>query len=402
MLYGRDTLTEDEEADMKQAVLEWKKNFEMHRWSLMADERSQQHSLIQQQQAQMALHSSLLPLPDMPRPVPEGVQPPAWNNMNVAAMTQDASIINMIQANLLGTNSMQSNIMGTNGMQPNVMGPNNMMANIMGGNNMQPNMMAANNMQPNMMPPNMMQPYMPAGPENNVMDSQHMGPSSIDGPNSIPDNHASLPKDLDQPLVHESQLPDLDHEGSKSSSRRKVGSPKEKRKKDSESRHRKRSKSKSGADHAEELSSKHLKKSKASSSKLDKMVSEALASHRRKLETETRDVGVQVKTQSTIISLQKKNVSLSASTQTPDLENDDSYEAELLRGGPLLPPSANCARCKGKLEENACEDDINGGEPTKVVAKLVMNQNVKNRHYTSLSLRFADVNGGMDDILLGE
>lgn len=50
--------------------------------------------------------------------------------------------------------------------------------------------------------------------------------------------------------------------------------------------------------------------------------------------SKTKDVGVQAKI-STFISLQRKVATLSTCTQTPNLETDDTYEAAVLRGGPL-------------------------------------------------------------------
>ena len=54
-------------------------------------------------------------------------------------------------------------------------------------------------------------------------------------------------------------------------------------------------------------------------------------------EPKSKEIGVQVKS-STFISLQRKVATLSSCTQTPNLDTDDTYEAALLRGRPLIKP----------------------------------------------------------------
>ena len=54
------------------------------------------------------------------------------------------------------------------------------------------------------------------------------------------------------------------------------------------------------------------------------------------LEPKTKDFGVQVKN-SAFIYLQHRALTISSSTQTPNLDTDDTYEAAVLRGGPLKP-----------------------------------------------------------------
>ncbi|XP_067935858.1 uncharacterized protein [Watersipora subatra] len=79
-----------------------------------------------------------------------------------------------------------------------------------------------------------------------------------------------------------------------------------------------------------------------------------------------KSVGIQVKS-STFISLQRKVMSMSSSTQTPNLETDDTYEAALLRGRSL---------CASK------------GATTSKTARFYFNSTQRRRSENSLSRRF--------------
>lgn len=110
---------------------------------------------------------------------------------------------------------------------------------------------------------------------------------------------------------------------------------------------------------------------------------------------EMKDAEVQVK-MSMIISLQKKALNLSASTQTPDLDKEDSYEAMLLRGGPLIKPAA-----APPTTTTPTEADMKQKNP--VFLRLYLNKKHRPRHYASLSSRFREmVNNSEDDLALGK
>lgn len=83
-------------------------------------------------------------------------------------------------------------------------------------------------------------------------------------------------------------------------------------------------------------------------------------------EIQSNDVGVQVKT-SNFISLQRKVTTITAETQTPNLETDDTYEAALLRGRPL------------KVVKNP-------EKPT--ILKFCLNMKKRQRSSSGLSARF--------------
>ena len=140
---------------------------------------------------------------------------------------------------------------------------------------------------------------------------------------------------------------------------------------------------------------------------IDRIVEELVAS--RKASIKTVSVGVQVKTQ-TILSLQRKNVSLSASTQTPNIDTEDSYEAMLLRGGPKPPPPPPavvitthkivCSKCDGHL--NAGQKSASDISQKTTVKLNFMNRNERKREHSTLSERFTKAQEDFDKLFEGE
>lgn len=94
-----------------------------------------------------------------------------------------------------------------------------------------------------------------------------------------------------------------------------------------------------------------------------------------------KDAEVQVK-MSSIITLQKKALMLSASTQTPNLDTDDSYEAQLLRGGPLKPVNQVFPGIF------PITSGPQGDPPIEI--KLYMNKTLRERQHFTLTSRFSD------------
>lgn len=140
---------------------------------------------------------------------------------------------------------------------------------------------------------------------------------------------------------------------------------------------------------------------------IDKIVEEIVAS--RKAAIKTVSVGVQVKTQ-TILSLQKKSVSLTASTQTPNIDTEDSYEAMLLRGGPIPPiPPPSVVITTQKIVCSKCNGHLNAGQanptetPLKTTVKLSFeNKNERKREHRTLSARFSNTQGDFDQLFEGQ
>lgn len=291
VLYVPDDLSEDAEADMKQTVLEWKRHFEMYRWSdKSAKEIWQKQYLLQQQQAQLSHQSSLL-------------ASQSYDMKAVAASGSDTKRMNGGSQHGLAS-------------------------------------------------------------EESVRDSRGAGTSS----KRARESHSSS---------------SVDSTGNTAKRSRQESTP------------------------------LTLEK------ELEKMVEEVAASRPRSVDSmvvsaaapaiasvlapvigsevvtgsppavQTRDVGVQVKTHPTIISLQKKSVSLSATTQTPDLEKDDSYEAMLLRGRPLLQADNKmCVNCNRVANSSAVKGDAKN---VALVTKInFTNKLGRPRKHNSLSERFAD------------
>ncbi|XP_067936675.1 uncharacterized protein [Watersipora subatra] len=345
VLYGKTSLTETEQSDLKELVLDWKNQFEAHRWKLLTTpEHSHKQLLMQQQQSQLAQHSKILPLSEVSLMSNNiTTAQPSWQQMPPRGMqVKPPSLLGSITCSppfVENSNALQSGL----GRPP--------FRDIHGNPN-------------NSMPPS--------------YSRQSMLPLSVD---------ASM---LSQAIDNHSFTPPIHQVENHSDYHNSQGSP---------SRKRRRSHSKSSIESDSHSSkSKHSRGDRPVDIELDRMVSQALSSHRRSLVT--KDVGVQVKTQSTIISLQKKTVSLSASTQTPDLQKDDSYEATLLRGGPL---EATCPTCQRKLLDSSSDEP--SGETTsgsEMLARLFTNGNERPRQFKSLSVRFAgaDDKSSMDEMLL--
>lgn len=395
VLYGRHNMNEDEQSDLKQSVLEWKDQFELDRWRKAQHEISQ-NQLLHQQTAQLSMHSNL---PSEMPAVPENLPSPWLGGMN----GMPPPPVGLDPSHLGPIFPIQSGISVQPVMPPPRVDDCSMMPLGVDNHHMMPPMDNHNIMPPlgmdnrgMMLPPSLDNHIMPpceisshVGMPLPVMDNYDAHSSGVDDQDfdkrimlSESDTHTMLPFKSDNHQI-QVQEPDFDNHSSSSS------------RGDSRSRRSQRSRSISSVESEDVSKPKRFKDAESSSynAELDKMVSEALSAHRRSLET--RDVGVQVKTQSTIISLQKKNVSLSASTQTPDLDKEDSYEASLLRGGPLVPPTDTCVHCNYNMSDSQVS------EP-KIVTRMFINRRQRTRQFNSLSDRFADATDNIDDLLLGK
>lgn len=334
MLYGHSNYTEDTQADLKQTVLHWKKNFEMQRWQwrvaaseILAREQMmkqmQREQVMQREQAilRQQHQQGLLLAPRLPLQVVEGYhQPMAADNATRIMTHPPHPVANLSHQIEHRTHHVQYISQQT-----------------------------------------FQQPHGVVNKRMQGFSNANLEPLGIPPVNGVKQIGLAAPLSK-QPAVSRANVTveQEKEERAPSPKRPRVEEP-----------------------------------VPAKEDEIDKIVEEIVAS--RRAAVKTADVGVQVKTQSAIISLQRKNVSLTASTQTPNIDVEDSYEAMLMRGGPLIPkPTAPlpivCAKCKNHLNEG---QDTTSAAYTPT-ARVLVNKSARRRQFTSLSSRFTKMSEDYD------